>query len=41
MNDSVNKQWSIVQDILAREGIAKQHLNSFDEFFKERITGNY
>ena len=37
MNDSVNKQWSIVQDILAREGIAKQHLNSFDEFLKKGL----
>ena len=27
-----NKRWPIVQDILKREGIARQHLNSYDEF---------
>ena len=27
-----NKRWPVIQDILKREGIAKQHLNSFDEF---------
>ncbi len=32
MTDSINKRWAITQDILSREGIAKQHLNSFDEF---------
>ena len=32
MTDSTNMRWSIIQDILSREGIAKQHLNSFDEF---------
>jgi len=26
------KRWPVVQDILRREGIARQHLNSFDEF---------
>ena len=37
MNDSINKRWAIVQDILSREGIAKQHLNSFDEFLKKGL----
>ena len=32
MTDTTNKRWSIIQDILTREGIARQHLNSFDEF---------
>ncbi|NMI81766.1 DNA-directed RNA polymerase subunit B [Marine Group I thaumarchaeote] len=26
------KRWPVIQDILKREGIARQHLNSFDEF---------
>jgi len=37
MTDSVNKHWAIIQDILSREGIAKQHLNSFDEFLKKGL----
>ena len=37
MNDSINKRWAIVQDILTREGIAKQHLNSFVEFLKKGL----
>ena len=37
MTDTVNKRWAIVQDILTREGIAKQHLNSFDEFLKKGL----
>ena len=32
-NPSV-KRWPIIQDILKREGIARQHLNSFDEFLE-------
>ncbi len=32
MADPANKRWPIIQDILRREGVAKQHLNSFDEF---------
>lgn len=32
MADPSNKRWPIIQDILKREGIARQHLNSFDEF---------
>jgi len=37
MTDSVNKHWAIIQDILSREGIAKQHLNSFDEFLTKGL----
>jgi len=37
MTDSVNKRWPIIQDILSREGVAKQHLNSFDEFLKKGL----
>ena len=29
---SENKNWSVIQNILKNEGIARQHLNSFDEF---------
>ena len=29
---SENKNWSVIQNILKTEGIARQHLNSFDEF---------
>ncbi len=32
MVDPSTKRWPIIQDILKREGIARQHLNSFDEF---------
>ena len=32
MVDSSTKRWPVIQDILKREGIARQHLNSFDEF---------
>jgi DNA-directed RNA polymerase subunit B len=32
-----NKRWPIIQDILKREGIAKQHLNSFDEFLERGL----
>jgi len=34
---SHNKGWSIIYDILKREGIAKQHLNSFDEFIEKGL----
>jgi len=37
MTNSVNKRWPIIQDILSREGVAKQHLNSFDEFLKKGL----
>ena len=36
-----NKRWPIIQDILKREGIARQHLNSFDEFLRTWITKYY
>lgn len=32
-----NKRWPIVQDILKREGIARQHLNSYDEFLERGL----
>ena len=31
MVDPSTKRWPVIQDILKREGIARQHLNSFDE----------
>ncbi|MFM9876208.1 MAG: DNA-directed RNA polymerase subunit B [Nitrosarchaeum sp.] len=35
-NPSV-KRWPVIQDILRREGIARQHLNSFDEFLERGL----
>ena len=35
--DSKNERWAIVNDILKREGISKQHLNSFDEFIEKGL----
>jgi len=37
MIDSVNKHWAIIQDILSRQGIARQHLTSFDEFLTKGL----
>ena len=37
MNISSNKYWTVIQDMLVREGISKQHLNSFDEFLKKGL----
>ena len=37
MTQYIDKRWAIIQDILTREGIAKQHLNSFDEFLKKGL----
>ena len=37
MTDTTNKRWAIIQDILTKEGIARQHLNSFDEFLKNGL----
>ena len=37
MNESLTKRWPSVQIILSREVIAKQHLNSFDEFLKKGL----
>ena len=37
MTDSTNMHWGVIRDILSREGIAKQHLNSFDEFLKKGL----
>ena len=32
MAENYNQRWPVIQDILRREGIARQHLTSFDEF---------
>src|SRR5574338_24672 len=37
MPDPSNKRWPIIQDILKREGIARQHLNSYDEFLERGL----
>ena len=37
MVHSSNKRWPVIQDILKREGIARQHLNSFDEFLEKGL----
>src|SRR4030066_1739931 len=37
MADSSNKRWPIIHDLLKREGIARQHLNSFDEFLERGL----
>ena len=37
MEQKYNKRWPIIQDILKREGIARQHLNSFDEFLENGL----
>jgi len=37
MTDSANKRWAIIQDILSRQGIARQHLTSFDEFLTKGL----
>ena len=37
MTDPSNKRWPIIQDLLKREGIARQHLNSFDEFLERGL----
>jgi len=34
---SKNERWAVVNDILKREGISKQHLNSFDEFIEKGL----
>ena len=37
MSEKYNKRWPVIQDILKREGIARQHLNSFDEFLENGL----
>ena len=37
MTDSTNKRWVIINDILTRDGVAKQHLTSFDDFLKKGL----
>ena len=41
MADPSTKRWPVIQDILKREGIARQHLNSFDEFLRKRSSKYY
>ena len=35
INGQSNKVWSVIEDILKREGIARQHLDSFNEFLEK------
>ena len=37
MVDTSGKRWPIIQDILRKEGIAKQHINSFNEFLESGL----
>jgi DNA-directed RNA polymerase subunit B len=37
MTHPSTKRWPVIQDILKREGIARQHLNSFDEFLERGL----
>ena len=37
MEEKYNLRWPVIQDILKREGIARQHLNSFDEFLENGL----
>ena len=37
MSKKYNQRWPIDQDILKREGIASQHLDSFDEFLENGL----
>jgi len=37
MQTQYNKRWPVIKDILKREGIARQHLNSFDEFLENGL----
>ena len=37
MADPSIKRWPVIHDILKREGIARQHLNSFDEFLERGL----
>ena len=37
MTFSSDKRWPVIQNILITQGIAKQHLNSFDEFLENGL----
>ena len=37
MEDRSNQRWPVIQNILKNEGIARQHLNSFDEFLENGL----
>jgi len=41
MTNSANNRWPIIQDILSKQGVAKQHLNSFDEFLKKVLQDSF
>ena len=34
-----SKWWPVIQDILKRDGIARQHLNSFNDFLEKELQG--
>ena len=36
---SASKWWPVIQDILKRDGIARQHLNSFNDFLEKELQG--
>lgn len=38
MNEA-SKWWPVIQDILKRDGVARQHLNSFNEFLERELQG--
>ena len=37
MTQKYNHRWPVIQNILDKEGIAKQHLDSFDEFLENGL----
>ena len=37
MTFASDKRWPVIQNILITQGIAKQHLNSFDEFLENGL----
>ena len=40
MTENYNQRWPVIQDILRREGIARQHLTSFDEFLDNGLQSH-
>ena len=37
MSETLPDMWSIIHDILRREGVARQHLNSYNEFMERGL----
>lgn len=37
--NGASKWWPVIQDILKRDGIARQHLNSFNDFLEKELQG--